>query len=155
MDDLIRRQDAIDVVTAWLHKCFNPLNRSKYNEGEIDAYETALSELKEIPSAQSKQDREFIKLALRNSNGRPYYSIIYLELDGNGVGHDFEGYSSYSLDVISDYLKKYFTPTAQPEIIRCRECKFASGDSRICMKFDHSPIGELDFCAWAERRTDG
>ena len=46
-------------------------------------------------------------------------------------------------------------PTAQPEIIRCRECKFASGDSRICMKFDHSPIGELDFCAWAERRTDG
>ena len=45
-------------------------------------------------------------------------------------------------------------PSAHPEIIRCRECKFASGDSRICMKFDHSPIGELDFCAWAERRTD-
>ena len=46
-------------------------------------------------------------------------------------------------------------PSAQPEIIRCRECKFASGDSRICMKFDHSPIGELDFCSFAERRTDG
>ena len=45
-------------------------------------------------------------------------------------------------------------PPIQPEIIRCRECKFASGDSRICMKFGHSPIGELDFCAWAERRTD-
>ena len=45
-------------------------------------------------------------------------------------------------------------PTIQPEIIRCRNCKFASGDSRICMKFGHSPIGELDFCAWAERRTD-
>ena len=43
-------------------------------------------------------------------------------------------------------------PTIQPEIIRCRECKFASGDSRICMKFDHSPIGELDFCSFAERR---
>jgi hypothetical protein len=43
-------------------------------------------------------------------------------------------------------------PPAQPEIIRCRECKFASGDSRICMKFDHSPIGELDFCSFAERR---
>ena len=46
-------------------------------------------------------------------------------------------------------------PSAQPEIIRCRNCKFASGDSRICMQFGHSPIGELDFCAWAERRTDG
>jgi len=45
-------------------------------------------------------------------------------------------------------------PSAQPDIIRCLECKFASGDSRICMKFGHSPIGELDFCAWAERRTD-
>ena len=45
-------------------------------------------------------------------------------------------------------------PSAQPEIIRCRNCKFASGDSRICMKFGHSPIGELDFCAWAERRID-
>ena len=43
-------------------------------------------------------------------------------------------------------------PSAQPDIIRCRNCKFASGDSRICMKFGHSPIGELDFCAWAERR---
>ena len=43
-------------------------------------------------------------------------------------------------------------PSAQPEIIRCRECKFASGDSRICMKFDHSPIGELDFCSFAERK---
>ena len=47
------------------------------------------------------------------------------------------------------------TPSAQPDIIRCRNCKFASGDSRICMKFGHSPIGELDSCAWAERRTDG
>ena len=45
-------------------------------------------------------------------------------------------------------------PPVQPDIIRCRNCKFASGDSRICMKFGHSPIGELDFCAWAERRTD-
>ena len=43
-------------------------------------------------------------------------------------------------------------PLAQPEIIRCRNCKFASGDSRICMQFGHSPIGELDFCSFAERR---
>ena len=46
-------------------------------------------------------------------------------------------------------------PSAETDIIQCRNCKFASGDSRICMQFGHSPIGELDFCAWAERRTDG
>lgn len=52
MDDLIRRQAAIDAVTAWLNKAINPNNRSKYNDGEIAAYETALSELKKIQSAQ-------------------------------------------------------------------------------------------------------
>ena len=57
-------------------------------------------------------------------------------------------YESSAIDAIKQL------PPSQPDIIRCRNCKFASGDSRICMKFDHSPIGELDFCAWAERRTD-
>ena len=46
-------------------------------------------------------------------------------------------------------------PPAQSEIIWCKDCKYASGNSRICLKLGHSPIGELDFCAWAERRTDG
>ena len=45
-------------------------------------------------------------------------------------------------------------PSAQPEIVRCRECKFASGNSRICMKFGYGPIGELDFCAWGERKDN-
>lgn len=57
-----------------------------------------------------------------------------------------------ALTAVGIDLKKL--PSAQPDIIQCRNCKFASGDSRICMKFGHSPIGELDFCAWAERRTD-
>ena len=78
-----------------------------------------ISGVNALPSAQpDENDQEFIKLTVRNSNGRPYYSIIYLEYDKNGVGHDFEGYSSYSLDVISDYLKKYFMPSAQPQRMR-------------------------------------
>ena len=63
-----------------------------------------------------------------------------------------EGFNQDHLDRATFAINQL--PPAQPEIIRCRECKFASGDSRICMKFDHSPIGELDFCAWAERRTN-
>jgi len=59
---------------------------------------------------------------------------------------------NWTVDACVDMIRKL--PSAQPEIIQCRNCKFASGDSRICMKFGHSPIGELDFCAWAERRTD-
>ena len=62
----------------------------------------------------------------------------------DGYGYQYAKWREYFVEMQS----------AQPDIIRCRNCKFASGDSRICMKFDHSPIGELDFCAWAERRTD-
>ena len=53
--------------------------------------------------------KEFEVLKVIDLNGRPYYSIIYFE-DGN----EFEGYSSYDLKVISEYLKRYFG-FAQPE----------------------------------------
>ena len=62
----------------------------------------------------------------------------------DGYGYQYAKWREYFVEM----------PSAQPDIIRCRNCKFASGDSRICMQFGHSPIGELDFCAWAERRTD-
>lgn len=67
----------------------------------------------------------------------------------------FAGDDMLLIDQAGAQTELMLLPSAQPEIIRCRNCKFASGDSRICMKFGHSPIGELDFCAWAERRTDG
>ena len=66
----------------------------------------------------------------------------------------FSGDDMLLIDQAGAQTELMLLPPAQPEIIRCRNCKFASGDSRICMKFGHSPIGELDFCAWAERRTD-
>ena len=64
---------------------------------------------------------------------------------------DRTGYKMYP-DYMTVWKYLHQLPPAQPEIIRCRNCKFASGDSRICMKFGHSPIGELDFCSFAERR---
>ena len=127
-DDLISRQAAIDVEgldeQIRCEMCRNPMHTNrgcdgncKYDEKLYERIMQILGErIKHVPSAQPEQDREFIKLTVRNSNGRPYYSIIYLEFDDNGVGHDFEGYSSYSLDVISDYLKKYFMPSAQPNL---------------------------------------
>lgn len=45
----------------------------------------------------------FEKLICANHNGRPYYEIQYIE---NGERHI--GYSSYNLDVISEYLTNYF-----------------------------------------------
>ena len=133
MDDLISRQAALYAIyeicnepVAWLFR--------------------AAREIEKLPSVQPEQDREFIKLTVRNSNGRPYYSIIYLEVDDNGVGHDFEGYSSYSLDVISDYLKKYFMPSAQPET--CDTCKHGYFGDEQCNSC------RVRFASHYERRTD-
>lgn len=47
-------------------------------------------------------------------------------------------------------------PSAQPEIVRCKDCKFANSlkIGIVCRNMSHS-VTENDFCSRAERRTDG
>lgn len=47
-------------------------------------------------------------------------------------------------------------PSAQQEIIRCKECKFANSlkIGVVCRNMSHS-VTENDFCSRAERRTNG
>ena len=116
--DPISRQDAITAIIGlptWYYDSDRHYGDPQPPMEALLDPEDVVNAIENLPSAQPEQDREFMKLTVRNSNGRPYYSIIYLEFDDNGIGNDFEGYSSYSLDVISDYLKKYFMPSAQPE----------------------------------------
>jgi hypothetical protein len=88
---------------------------------------TAISiDLKNLPSAQPEQQhgRVFkgIVVAYPSYNaypeykGKPYFSIKYTE-----NGQEFIGYSTYKLEVLSEYLKEYFMPPAQPE--RKKGCK--------------------------------
>lgn len=70
------------------------------------------NDIMRFPSAQPKCAKDFVMLKVIDLNDRPYYSIIYLE-----NGNEFEGYSSYDLKVISEYLKRYFG-FAQPEDIQ-------------------------------------
>lgn len=59
--------------------------------------------------------------------------------------------------LISDFGK---LPSAQPEIIRCKECEYGNQDEDglwYCRSFG-CVVGDVDgngFCADAERRTDG
>ena len=51
-------------------------------------------------------------------------------------------------------------PSAQPEIIRCKDCQFYSPMNRetktgICNLTIHQNFGDNWFCAGAERKTDG
>jgi len=125
MDDLISRQAAISAIC---NAC-----------GKIDCDKMDKCEKLQLPPANCS---EFPN----NSDTISRQSVIDLlkQMRKDGDMVPWEGKNVFAR------IRKM--PPAQPDIIRCRNCKFASGDSRICMKFDHSPIGELDFCSFAERR---
>ena len=53
-------------------------------------------------------------------------------------------------------------PSAQPEIVRCKDCKWSDWYTAVdgkrycyCMETGNSGRTENDFCSYAERRTDG
>ena len=145
MSDLIDRQVAISAIC---NAC-----------GKIDCDKTDKCEKLQLPPANSSE--------IPNSSDTISRAKAIDALDEQIEKCD-KSLSSFDISMKDAYAVKVeraslvafreileYLLSAQPEIIRCRKCKFASGDSRICMKFGHSPIGELDFCAWAERRTDG
>lgn len=94
--DLIERQAAIEAVSKGCQELRGIFGMCEEN-------------ILALPSAQPECDKKFVMLKVIDLNGRPYYSIIYLE-----NGNEFEGYSSYDLKVISEYIKRYFG-FAQPE----------------------------------------
>ena len=51
------------------------------------------------------KELEFIRLDMFPYNGKPYYSIVYRD---NKTGEICEGYSSYSLGIVSRFLRDYF-----------------------------------------------
>ena len=53
-------------------------------------------------------------------------------------------------------------PSAQPEIVRCKDCKYVGTDATCCLVCDREGMGlrpyhvrKDDYCSYAERRTDG
>lgn len=45
-------------------------------------------------------------------------------------------------------------PSAQPEIIACGDCKYWICHDRRCGYWNHG-VKPLDWCSYAERKTDG
>ena len=114
-EDVTYRQAAINVIEA------ERLTKL------IDA-ETAVNGLKGLPSVQSEKQHEriFQEIIVEyptyciypEYKGKPYFSIKYTE-----NGQEFIGYGTYKPEVLSEYLKEYFMPSAQFETIGCKGCK--------------------------------
>ncbi len=67
--------------------------------------------------------------------GKPYFSIKYTE-----NGQEFIGYGTFKPEVLSEYLKEYFMPSAQPEPLTDAEQRIflaaMSREKEVCKEVD-------------------
>ena len=115
MSDLISRQDAIDYFVT--------------NIGVVDADGYAVDDYDErvkiwterfsgIPSVEPERNRKFLEIVTEypkictypEYEGKPYYAIKYEE-----NGETIVGFGTYKPEVLSQYLREYFIPSAKPE----------------------------------------
>ena len=74
--------------------------------------------------------------------GKPYFSIKYTE-----DGQDFIGYGTYKPDILSEYLKKYFMPPAQPRMRgKWKEDKDCPNLAYLCSECGYFTTTRMDFC---------
>jgi hypothetical protein len=160
-EDLISRKEAIDAVehiTSSMSVCVN----TDECHGMKRMQRQAVIELANLPSAQPeplvKESRTLVKDLVKDTISRqatidalvkairkdPYY-------DSNEA---INGLGVCDVRVILNDL-----PSAQPEIIHCKECEYGVQDEYerwYCREFG-CQVGKEDgsgFCADAERRTD-
>lgn len=135
MDDLISRQAAIEEI-------FNePLYESGMKERTAIAVVLAIYEkIKSLSPTQPEITDE--------------QAIEHLRSTGWMQNHDREMYDMGLKEQLADDSGSYdsLLPSAQPEIIRCRDCKHYDG--RPCGIVDWYNTAD-DFCSRAEGRTDG
>ena len=149
--DLIRRDDAVDA----LRTCYDTETITYSNGNEYIDYDQALDLMGKLPSAEPESTRTFVELvvkypdpelcAYKEYKGKPYYSIKYIE-----NGKTYVGYGTYNPKVLSQYLKEYFTPSAQPDVFfwkkRAQEyesiCANLASQLAHGTKFNHMVINE-------------
>ena len=130
-NDQIYRKAAIEALARMMPRSYTPDGSHPADEEIFRAQEIfadCIEALEILPSAQPEKQhgrifQEIIVVKYPSYNpyperkGKPYFSIKYTE-----NGQEFIGYSTYKPEVLSEYLKEYFMPSAQPEIIHCGEC---------------------------------
>lgn len=116
--------DALDIGAELWRRVLDDVDivgieREKYEWG-LGLIEAYIEDIKELPSVQPEQTRIFVELVVeypdpelctyKEYRGKPYYSIKYIE-----NGETYVGYGTYNPKALSQYLKQYFIPSAQPE----------------------------------------
>ena len=119
MSDLIRREDAIDAL-----KKYEELESDNFTDTSpiimmtVATIANCIEEIVNLPSAEPGQSRKFLEIVVEyhelctypEYEGKPYYAIKYEE-----KGEIIIGFGTYKPEVLSQYLREYFLPSAEPE----------------------------------------
>lgn len=140
MNELIYKQDAKDAVDMAL---------DTIDHVPEWVYDILLNSLDKLPSAQPghlvKESSDLVKELVNDCiNRQDAVKTMY------DACEDIDD-ESLHIDVIVDALENL--PSAEPEIIRCRDCKHHDGIR--CFRWNSTIItGFDDFCSNAERRSE-
>lgn len=135
MSDLIDRQAAIDALVEIL---------DRPNHAEFLYGDEICGALGSLPSAQPKVEKD---------TNVPINDCISKQAAIDAIRAFYDEFIVYDNGKsIEDLISEL--PSAQPEIIRCKDCKFFVSDMEWCEADDGNPTSPDAFCSWAERRTD-
>lgn len=149
MNDLISRQDAIEGIYQLLKELPNKKNSALFKDGVRDGYARAIGRIRSIPSANVPDTNvgELIRRQDAVDSMRKYEIELptYAPREIDVVWDD-------AIDACCDAVEAL--PSAQPEIIRCKDCKHwhnapASDGLNSCEK-DALIRHKYFFCADAE-----
>lgn len=167
MDDLISRQAAIDAI---LHN--QEVYSNNFGTDAIDKYTIAIIDndaqtIAQLPSAQpdAPTHGSISAKTVQKQCNRTIDDCISRQAAIDALGDEPEvwtGKDEYAQGLNNqwnyDRNAILALPSAQPEILRCKDCKHWVNHKRLnipwCREL-HIDRGAEDFCSMAERRTDG
>ena len=133
MSDLIERQAAIDALQKEINKAIPPFSDVV---GSIRCgVRLARNIIEDLPSAQQDTDE---------------WCTDCKEYDHER--HCCPRWNRVIRTTLKDMKEE------QPEIIRCKDCKYSDTDNTLgvmfCWRISYHEASEDGFCSWAKRRTD-
>lgn len=144
MNDLINRQEAIDALYR-AAECWNIAE--PFNEGMKAGYKAAVTIVLSLPAAQPEKRTE--NRAETHACDLISRAEAIDELDKGAWGVEWD--KTLAKTMIESL------PSAQPELIRCKNCKHnqlpATSANADCAIF-YGMTDQNGFCHMAERRTD-
>lgn len=153
MDDLISRNAAIDAVENI--DCSDGVGISALKCEAVDDVVTAI---KALPSAQP----EIEERKEESAQNVPKEDLISRKAAIDSLdSFILDETTNLQGDSVREILESL--PSAEPEIIRCKDCKWWAvipnddselSDYRACYALKHCRTKAIDFCSRAERRAD-